>query len=93
VIARKGTDRITSPQSPGGPIIKFKVIEENVLSHLQGQLEKSHASTFASAVLYAEAGLLDDAEAQLKKLLILNKQSAKSQEVVEQLLESLERMR
>ena len=68
-----GTETV-SPSSPA-PQARFRVIEQNLLDDIK-KLEKSAApSSFALGVLYAKAGLKQEARAQFEKLVRQNPNS------------------
>jgi anti-sigma factor RsiW len=67
VTALKNGKEITSP-APPAPEAKFEVLEEGKARELE-RVERSHASFhLILGILYADAGLLDEAERQLRSV-------------------------
>jgi hypothetical protein len=88
VTALKDGVAITSPRLPA-PQAKFKVIDRSTSRMLQ-QAERAYPdSHLALGVLYAEAGLLDEAEQELRSLVRNNSRVL----IAHQLLESVQAMR
>jgi hypothetical protein len=82
VTALKDGVAITSPTLPA-PQAKFKVIERSTLSTLQ-QAERAYPhSNLALGVLYAEAGMLDLAEQQLRALVKNNPRVPAAQKLLQ----------
>lgn len=74
VMAVKDGKQIVSPVVPSPPA-RFKILERGRVGQLE-QARKAYAdSHLALAVLYAEAGLRDEAESELRALLKANPQS------------------
>lgn len=76
---RKDNNEIVAPQPPAAPA-KFVVLDSSANSKLQ-QLPPSH---LVRAVLYANAGLLDDANQELDVVQKANPQSALVQHLLDQ---------
>jgi hypothetical protein len=88
VTARKEGQEIISPAAPA-PEARFKVLEGAKLSELE-RTEAAYAdSHLTRGVLYAQAGLLEDAEQQLRALLKANPNSS----VARSLLQSVQTLR
>lgn len=74
VMAVKDGKQIVSPVLPSPPA-RFKILEQERVRELE-QARKTYANShLALAVLYAEAGLRDEAESELRALLKANPQS------------------
>lgn len=80
VSAHKNGEEVVAPQPPSPPA-KFIILDTTTDSKLQ-QLPSSH---LARAILYANAGLLDDADKELRILQAENPQSTLVQSFVKQL--------
>jgi anti-sigma factor RsiW len=78
-------------ESPGPSALpaRFKVLDPAAARQLDRQQRASAGSHLALAVLYTRAGLIDEAEGELRQLLAANPESA----VARKLLASLEAMR
>ncbi|HEX5604433.1 MAG TPA: hypothetical protein VFX63_17855 [Pyrinomonadaceae bacterium] len=74
---------ITAPVLPA-PQAKFKVIDRSTAEMLQQTQRTYPDSHLALAVLYAEAGLVDDAEQQLRVLVRDNPQAGVAQKLLRQ---------
>lgn len=86
VSAFKDGKQIVSPVLPSPPA-RFKILERERVRQLE-QARKAYANShLALAVLYAEAGLRDEAESELRALLKANPQSG----VVRNLLRDIKR--
>jgi hypothetical protein len=84
---KEGREVLMPP--PGAPDAKFRIIEQNKLQELQ-LARKSHAKSYlVLGVVYAEAGLLDESERELQKLLDANPKSS----VARSLLRSVKSIR
>lgn len=66
--------RITSPSSPA-PQAKFRVLEADAGEELRRLEQSAPDSHLARGVLYARAGLLDEAESEFRQLIALNPRS------------------
>ena len=88
VTALRDRNEIVSPKPPA-PEAKFQVLEQANLDNLQDTRAKYPEFPLVLAILYAQAGLLEDAEQELERLLDDNPQST----VVQSLLHSLRRSR
>ena len=75
VTAIKGNEKINSPTTPA-PEAKFKVLEAASFAALQSAQQTYPNSHLVLGVLYARAGLLDDAERELQALVQANPKSA-----------------
>jgi len=64
---------VTSP-SPAAPEMKFKVLEESKWQELD-RLKRSAGSRLALGLFYARAGMLEEAERELKQLVSDNPNS------------------
>jgi anti-sigma factor RsiW len=84
VTANVNGKQMKSPVPPA-PEARFKVIESAKADEVQRLRQILANSHLATGVLYAQAGLLDDAERELQELLRANPQSA----VVKRLLQSV----
>jgi hypothetical protein len=83
VTALKDGEEIISPSAPA-PEARFKVLEKSKADELN-ELERNSNSHLTRGVLYARAGLLDDAERELRALLAANPDS----QVARKLLQSV----
>jgi Putative zinc-finger len=84
VVAIKDGKEFLSP-TPPAPEAKFKVLEQGRADEL-AQARRDHANShLVLGTLYAQAGLLDEAEAEFKALASLNPKS----EVVQKLLKTV----
>jgi anti-sigma factor RsiW len=88
VIARVGGKEISSPVKPA-PDAKFMVLNQQKASELIQAKSASGNSHLTLGILYAQAGLLDDAEREFLTLLRANPQSA----LVQKLLRSVREKR
>jgi hypothetical protein len=88
VTAVKDGQEVISPAAPA-PEARFKVLGAATMKELE-RLEAAHPdSHLVRGVLYAQAGLLDDAEREFRALLEANPQSPTAQK----LLQSVEALR
>lgn len=85
VIAKKGNEEIMAPAPPVPPA-KFKVLEQTKYEALS-RAKQAYNSHLVAGVLYAQAGLFDEAEHEFKSLVAANPNS----KLAKQLLRSLER--
>jgi hypothetical protein len=69
-ILRQGR-QVRTPVPPG-PIAKFRVLEAEAATRIREEVGRHPSSHLVRGVLYAEAGLLDEAEAELGALLKAN---------------------
>lgn len=74
VTALKQESQIKSPQPPA-PEAKFKVLEGAKAAEIQRARRANPNSHLALGVLYAQAGLLDEAEREFNSLLLANPRS------------------
>lgn len=86
VMAVREGKQIVSPVLPSPPA-RFKILEQSRVRELERARKRYADSHLALAALYAEAGLSDEAEAELRALLIANPQSG----VVRNLLRDIRR--
>lgn len=84
-------DRVASPVQPA-PEARFRVIGADVLRQLDAAREQSHGSHLALATIYVGAGMLDEAETELRALADLNREPPANAAVAD-LLRSVERLR
>jgi hypothetical protein len=84
---RKGAEVVMPP--PAAAAAKFKVLEASKLEEIRTARQSQRRSHLRLGILYAEAGMLDEAEKELKKLLIANPKSP----VVQSLLRSVNSLR
>jgi hypothetical protein len=81
-----GGEEVISPRTPA-PRAKFRVLEESASEELRRIEESAPESHLARGVLYARAGLVEEAESEFRKLVTLNPRSA----VARKLLRSVRR--
>jgi hypothetical protein len=81
VTAIKEGKEITSPRPPA-PQVRFKVLEQAKLDELDRAKHTYTNSHLVLGVLYAQAGLLDDAERELKALASANPHSHVAQKLL-----------
>jgi anti-sigma factor RsiW len=81
-----GGEEVISPRTPA-PRAKFRVLEEATAEGLRRLEESSPDSHLARGVLYARAGLVEEAESEFRKLVTLNPRSS----VARKLLQSMRR--
>jgi hypothetical protein len=65
---------VISPRTPA-PRVKFRVLEESASQELRRLEESAPESHLARGVLYARAGLVEEAAAEFRKLVTLNPRS------------------
>ncbi|HET6974010.1 MAG TPA: tetratricopeptide repeat protein [Pyrinomonadaceae bacterium] len=75
--------RITAPVLPA-PQAKFKIVDRSIAEMLQQAKSTYPDSHLTLAVLYAEAGLIDDAEQELRMLIRDNPQAGIAQKLLRQ---------
>jgi anti-sigma factor RsiW len=86
VTALRGQDEIGKAPSPPAPEAKFKVLEADRAAALR-EAQRVHAgSRLTLGILYAEAGLLDEAERELRGLRQANPDSELARKLLTQLL-------
>jgi hypothetical protein len=68
VTALKGTEELAKAPSPPAPDARFQVVSQQKARELEGARRAHRGSHLVLGVLYAEAGLLDDAERELAAL-------------------------
>ncbi len=81
VTARVGDREVSSPVKPA-PEAKFMVLDQVKANDLARAKNASAGSHLTLGILYADAGLLDDAERELQTLLRANPQSALAQKLL-----------
>jgi anti-sigma factor RsiW len=79
-------EEVISPRTPA-PRARFRVLEESAVEELKRLEESAPESHLARGVLYARAGLVEEAEAEFRKLVALNPRSP----VARKLLQSVRR--
>jgi hypothetical protein len=88
VTALKNGVGVTSPVLPA-PQAKFKILDRSMLDMIQQAERTEPRSHLTRGVLYAEAGLLDEAEQELRLLVRQNPRA----DIANKLLHSLQAMR
>lgn len=81
VVALKGGEEIKAP-SPDAPEAKFKVLEQPKLSELERAKKNYAGQHLILGLLYAQAGLLDEAERELRALVAANPNSAEAKSLL-----------
>ena len=81
VTAVKDGKEIVSPSAPA-PEARFKVLEKAKADEL-GEVERGAVSHLALGILYARAGLLDDAEREMRALVAANPKSPTAQKLLQ----------
>ncbi|MGH9832339.1 MAG: anti-sigma factor family protein [Blastocatellia bacterium] len=81
VTARVGDKEVASPVRPA-PEARFMVLDQAKANELAKAKSDSAGSHLTLGILYAEAGLLDDAERELQALLRANPQSALAEKLL-----------
>lgn len=84
VTALKGGEEVTAP-APGEPEARFKVLEEGKAREVDAAQRAAGDSRLALGVIYARAGLLDEAEHEFQALLEENPNSATAQKLLRDL--------
>ncbi len=84
VRASANNQELVAP-SPGSPRVKFKVLEQAKLAEIENTKKTNGTSHLMMGILYADAGLLNDAEREFNALLRANPQSS----VARRLLQSV----
>jgi tetratricopeptide (TPR) repeat protein len=69
-----GGEEVISPRTPA-PRAKFRVLDAEAADELRRLEEAAPESHLARGVLYARAGLIEEAEAEFRKLVALNPRS------------------
>jgi predicted anti-sigma-YlaC factor YlaD len=77
VVALKGGEEVKAP-SPDAPEAKFKVLERAKLNELERAKKNYAGQRLILGLLYAQAGLLDEAERELRALVAANPNSAEA---------------
>lgn len=81
VTALKDGKEVASPTAPA-PEAKFKVLEQNKAEAIE-QIKRKHSNSHLTlGVLYAQAGMLDDAEREFQALLNANPKSPVAQKLL-----------
>jgi anti-sigma factor RsiW len=88
VVAHKDGAEIQSP-SKSGAVVKFRVLEQKKADELERARQKYANSHLTLGILYAQAGLLDDAEREFQALAEANPNLP----VAQKLLQSVKAMR
>ena len=70
---KEGREVLMPP--PAAPEAKFRIIEQNKLQEIQLARKSNSKSYLVLGVLYAEVGMLDESERELKKLIDANPKS------------------
>lgn len=81
VTARTGDKEILSPVKPA-PDAKFMILEQAKVQELAQAQKAAAGSPLTLGILYAQTGLLDDAERELQTLLRANPQSPLAQKLL-----------
>jgi hypothetical protein len=81
VTARVGDKEVASPVKPA-PEARFMVLDQAKANELAEAKSASAGSHLTLGILYAQAGLLDDAERELQALLRANPQSALAEKLL-----------
>ncbi len=81
VTARVGDKEVASPVRPA-PEARFMILDQAEANELAEAKNVSAGSHLTLGILYAQAGLLDDAERELQALLRANPQSALAQKLL-----------
>lgn len=84
VVALKSGEEIKAP-SPDAPEAKFKVLEQSRLSEIERAKRKYAGQHLILGLLYADAGLLDEAERELQALVAANPDSAAARSLLRSL--------
>lgn len=84
VTALRGGEEVTAP-APGEPEARFEVLEAGSARALDAAQRAAGDSRLALGVLYARAGLLDEAEREFRTLLEENPASATAQKLLRDL--------
>lgn len=84
VMALRGDEEISAP-APGEPEARFKVLEDGKARELDAAQRAAGDSRLALGVIYARAGLLDEAEREFRTLLEENPASATAQKLLRDL--------
>jgi hypothetical protein len=82
VTAVKDGKEIISPSAPA-PEARFKVLEKAKADELSGVETAASGSHLARGILYARAGLLDDAERELRALVAANPKSPTARKLLQ----------
>lgn len=88
VTAVRNRKEVVAPSAPA-PEARFRVLKQERVDHLERVRSATSGSHLAMGVLYAEAGLVEDAERELRELAQANSSSGEAQA----LLRSLEAWR
>ncbi len=81
VTALKDGKEITVPSTPA-PEARFRVLEQSAFESLERAQSQHPTSHLTLGILYAQAGLLDDAEREFEALVNANPQSAVAQKLL-----------
>ncbi|MDQ1524993.1 MAG: hypothetical protein QOE47_2917 [Pyrinomonadaceae bacterium] len=84
VTALRGGEEVLAP-APGEPEARFKVLEDGKAREVEAAQRAAGDSRLALGVIYARAGLLDEAEREFRALLEENPASATAQKLLRDL--------
>ncbi len=87
VTARVGAREVASPVRPA-PEARFMVLDRSKANELARAKNASDGSHLTLGILYAQAGLLDDAERELQALMRANPQSSLAQKLLRSVRET-----
>jgi len=87
VAARSASGRVVAPQPPS-PEARFRVLSDSEAAALDEGLRAAGSSRLVAGVLLAQAGVLDEAEAQLAALVTANPHSPQARLLLESVRES-----
>jgi hypothetical protein len=82
VVALKGGEEIAKAPSPDAPEAKFKVLEGAKFAEIERAKRSYAGQHLVLGVLYAQAGLLDEAERELQALVAANPDSAEAKSLL-----------
>ncbi len=84
ITASRGGEELTAP-APDAPEARFKVLDETKARELSAAQRAAGDSHLALGVIYASAGLLDEAESEFRLLLEENPKSSPAQKLLRDL--------
>jgi hypothetical protein len=82
VVALKGGEEVAKAPSPDAPEAKFKVLEGAKLAEIERAKKNYAGQHLVLGVLYAQAGLLDEAERELQALVAANPDSPEAKSLL-----------
>jgi anti-sigma factor RsiW len=82
VVALKGGEEVAKAPSPDAPEAKFKVLEGAKFAEIERAKRSYAGQHLVLGVLYAQAGLLDEAERELQALVAANPDSAEAKSLL-----------